>query len=199
MIHGDARAAGRGILLVVAGPSGVGKGTLIRGLRERHSHVRFSVSCTTRGPRPGEGHGEDYHFVSTEAFERQLEQGGLLEYARVYGGRYYGTPAPPVVDALAAGRVVILEIEIDGTIQVVRRFPDAIAIYILAPTPAEQADRLAGREKDSAEAIKERLSKADGEIRYAYDSGVYRHLLVNETIAQTVDDIVRIVREAQSV
>jgi len=187
-----------GTLLIISGPSGVGKTTICKRLVERLDAF-LSVSSTTRPRRDNEVDGEDYHFISTEAFERQLEQGGFLEYARVYGGRYYGTPAPPVVDALAAGRVVVLEIEIDGTIQVVRRFPDAIAIYILAPTPAEQADRLVGRRNDSPEAIKERLSKADGEIRYACDSGVYRHFLVNETIEQTVDDIVRIVREAQSV
>ncbi len=186
-----------GILLIVSGPSGVGKTTICKRLVKRLDAF-LSVSRTTRRRRDDEVDGEDYYFISTEAFERQLEAGEILEYARVYGGQYYGTPAQPVLDALAAGRVVILEIEIDGTIQVMRRFPDAVSIYILAPSPADQEGRLVGREKDSADAIQERLSKADGEIRYAYDSGAYRHFLVNDTVEETVDKIARIVREKQS-
>ena len=186
-----------GTLLIISGPSGVGKTTICKHLVERLEAV-LSVSTTTRPRRDNEIEGQDYHFVTRPEFERLLEQGAFLEYAQVYGGQYYGTPAEPVVQALGAGRVVILEIEIEGTIQVMRRFPDAVGIYVLAPTPTELQGRLVGRQKDSAEAIRERLSKADGEIRYAYDSGVYRHFIVNQTVQDTVDAIVRIVREKQT-
>jgi len=158
----------------------------------------LSVSATTRPRRENEVDGVDYHFLSTEEFEKRLQRGEFLEYAKVYGGRYYGTPAKPVTDALAAGRPVILEIEIDGTLQVVKRMPQAIAVYILAPTPEDQKGRLEGRQKDSAEAMRERLSKADGEIRWAQDCGAYRRFLVNETVEGTVEEIIRIVRESVS-
>jgi guanylate kinase len=186
-----------GNLVIISGPSGVGKTTICKHLVERLGAF-LSVSTTTRPRRDNEIEGQDYHFVARPEFERLLEQNAFLEYAQVYGGQYYGTPAEPVVQALGAGRVVILEIEIEGTIQVMRRFPDAVSIYVLAPTPTELQGRLVGRQKDSAEAIRERLSKADGEIRYAYDSGVYRHFIVNQTVQDTVDAIVQIVREKQT-
>jgi len=178
----------------VSGPSGVGKSTICQRLIERLDAF-LSVSATTRSPRQDEIDGRNYHFLSVEEFERRLEREGFLEYARVYGGHYYGTPARPVNQALQAGKVVILEIEIEGTIQVVRRFADAITIYILAPTPAEQKNRIVTRRQDSAEAIEERLKQADGEVRYAKDSGVYGYFLINETVQETVDKIVQIIRE----
>lgn len=183
-----------GTLLIISGPSGVGKTTVCKEL-VRRLDAFLSVSATTRPRRENEVDGVDYYFLTTEEFERRLERGEFLEHARVYGGRYYGTPAKPVLEALAAGKVVILEIEIEGTLQVVRRFPQAVTIYMLAPSPEDQKDRLVGRRKDSAEAMRERLNKADGEIRWAYDCGAYRYFLVNQTVEETVDEIVRIVRE----
>lgn len=184
----------RGTLVIVSGPSGVGKTTVCSQV-VRRLDAFLSVSATTRPRRDNEVDGRDYVFISKAEFERLLTGSEFLEHAQVYGGQYYGTPAGPVRAALEAGRVVILEIEIEGTIQVMRQYPDAISIYVLAPTPEEQQDRLVGRRKDSPEAICERLSKADGEIRYAYDSGVYRHFLVNRTVEDTVEEIVRIIRE----
>ncbi len=186
-----------GTLLIISGPSGVGKTTICSHLVSRLKAI-LSVSCTTRPRRDNEVDGRDYHFITREEFERRLERGAFLEYAQIYGGQYYGTPAEPVRRALAEGRVVILEIDIEGTIQVMRRYPDATSIYILPPTPADLQGRLVGRRKDSPEAIQERLSKADGEIRYAYDSGAYRHFLVNDTVEETVEAIVRTVRENES-
>lgn len=188
---------GPGVLMCVSGPSGVGKTTVCKRLADRLDAF-LSVSMTTRPRRPDERDGEDYFFVSEEEFRRRLERGEVLEYACVYGGRYYGTPAGPVRKALAEGRAVILEIEIEGTLQVKRRIPEAIGVYMLAPTAAEQRDRLIGRRQDSADSIRERLSKADGEIRWAQDCGAYRHFLVNETVEGTVNEIVRIVRESGS-
>lgn len=183
-----------GSLIIISGPSGVGKTTICKQL-VRRLDAFLSVSATTRPQRDNEVHGQDYYFISLAEFEARLGAGEYLEHAKVYGGQYYGTPAGPVHEALEAGKDVILEIDIEGTLQVARRYPDVVSIYILAPTAAEQQGRLVGRAKDSQEAIVERLSKADGEIRYAYDCGVYRHFLVNRTVDETVDQIVNIVRE----
>ncbi len=183
-----------GVLVIVSGPSGVGKTTICKRLTERMDAF-LSVSATTRTRRDNEVDGRDYHFVSREAFERDIQAGRCLEFAKVYGGNYYGTPREPVVQALQAGRVVILEIEIEGTIQAKRQFPEGIGIYILAPTAEDQKRRLIGREKDPPEAIRERLSKADGEIRYAQECGVYDRFLINHDVDETVEAIVSIIRE----
>lgn len=182
-----------GVLVCISGPSGVGKSTICRRLVERLDAL-LSVSLTTRPKRENEADGRDYTFVTRAEFERRLERGELLEYARVYGGHYYGTPAGPVLEALKAGRAVILEIEIEGTIQVVRRFPDAVTVYVLAPTADDQQRRLVGRQEDSEAAIRERLSKADGEIRYAKDCGVYTHFVVNADLDETVEKLAGIIR-----
>ena len=186
-----------GALLIISGPSGVGKTTICDEL-VRRLDAFLSVSATTRPQRANEVDGVDYHFISTEEFERRLARGEFLEFAKVYGDQYYGTPAGPVMDALAAGRTVILEIEIAGTLQVVKRFPEALTIYILAPTAEDQKARLEGRRRDSAEAMQERLTKADGEIGWAHDCGAYRHFLVNDTVEVTVDEIIRLMRESGS-
>ncbi len=186
-----------GVLVIISGPSGVGKTTICKRLTERLDAF-LSVSATTRRQRDNEVNGRDYYFITVEEFEHRLREGKCLEYAKVYGGNYYGTPAEPVEEALAAGRVVILEIEIEGTMQVKRRFPHAVGIYILAPTPEEQAQRLVGRQKDAPEAIAERLSKADGEIRYAQDCGAYDYFLINHDVEETVEAIVKIVQEKQN-
>ncbi len=185
-----------GVLLSISGPSGVGKTTICKRLAERLDAM-LSVSATTRARRDNEVDGQDYWFISVEEFERNLREGKCLEHAKVYGGHYYGTLRQPVQEALDAGRVVILEIEIEGTIQVKRQHPDMIGIYILAPTADDQARRLVGRQKDTPEAIKERLGKADGEIRYAQDCGVYDHFLINHDVEETVEAIVKIVQERQ--
>ncbi len=181
-----------GVLVCISGPSGVGKSTICRRLVDRLGAF-LSVSATTRPRREHEVDGRDYYFITREEFERRVAAGEMLEYARVYGGQYYGTPAAPVREALAAGRAVILEIEIEGTIQVVRQFPDAVTIYVLAPTPGEQQVRLVGRAADSEAAIQERLSKADGEVRYAKDCGVYKYFVVNAVLDETVERIASIV------
>lgn len=186
-----------GVLVIVSGPSGVGKTTICRQLTERLDAF-LSVSATTRPRRENEVDGRDYYFIPREQFEEDIRQGRCLEYAKVYGGQYYGTPAAPVVEALQWGRVVILEIEIEGTIQVKQRYPEAIGVYILAPTAEDQRRRLVGRQEDSVEAIRERLSKADGEIRYAEDCGAYDCFLINHQIEETVDALVRIIQERQN-
>lgn len=186
----------RGVLLIISGPSGVGKSTVCRRLVDRLGAF-LSVSATTRPPREGEVEGRDYIFMSRKEFDELIERGGFLEYAEVYGGNLYGTLAEPVERHLAAGRVVILEIEIEGTCQVVRRYPEAVTVFILAPSATEQKNRLTGRRSESPEAVRERLAKADREIRHARETGVYRYFVVNETVEDTVENIIRIVRENQ--
>jgi len=186
-----------GVLLIVSGPSGVGKTTVCKRLVERMDAL-LSVSMTTRPQRPTEVDGEDYYFVSRQEFQERLDHGLVLEDAEVYGGHLYGTPAEPVLKALDSGRLVILEIEINGALQVKRRIPEAIGVYMLAPSPDDQKNRLVGRHQDSATAMAERLSKADGEIRYAQECGAYSHFVVNREIEETVDTLARIVAEART-
>jgi guanylate kinase len=142
--------------------------------------------------------GQAYCFVSRSEFQERLDRGMVLEHAEVYGGHLYGTPAEPVLKALDAGRLVILEIEINGAIQVKRRIPEAIGVYMLAPSSEDQKNRLVGRHQDSATATAERLNKADGEIRYAQDCGAYDHFVANEDVDGTVETLVRIVAQARA-
>jgi len=186
----------RGLVLIVSGPSGVGKTTVCRRLADRLDAF-LSVSMTTRPPRPGEVDGQSYHFVSTDQFQQYIEQNKLLEYAQVYGGHYYGTPADPVLKTLEEGRVAILDIEIEGTLQVKRRLPEAVAVYLLAPSADEQRKRLVGRGQDPEEALAERLSKAEAEIRHARTCGAYDHFVVNCEVDETVEELARIVEAAK--
>ncbi|HOW74009.1 MAG TPA: guanylate kinase [Phycisphaerae bacterium] len=185
-----------GILVCVSGPSGVGKTTVCKRLAQRLDAL-LSVSITTRPRRSHEVDGRDYWFISRKEFERRLEQGAVIEHAQVYGGHYYGTPAEPVIEALAAGRVVILEIEINGTIQVKRRFPDMVGVYLTAPTTEEQRSRLVGRAADSPAAVAERLSKAEQEMGQARACRAYQYFVVNQDVEKTVLELERIVQEKQ--
>jgi guanylate kinase len=188
--------ADKGLLVVVSGPSGVGKTTLCQALVKRLD-AYLSISATTRRKRPDETDGVEYHFISEEEFDRRLAAGEFLETAQVYGGHRYGTLAEPVRKALADGRVVLLEIEINGCLQVRHRYPETLGVYVLAPGPRQQADRITGRKQDSAEAIRERLAKADGEIAYAQECGAYQHFVINDVFEETVDRLVELIRQEQ--
>lgn len=177
----------RGKVVVISGPSGVGKSTICHRLCQMLP-AEFSVSVTTRRPRPGEQCARDYDYVSPEEFVRLREAGELLEWAEVYG-HHYGTRRASIERALDEGRVVILEIDIQGCIQVKRTIPAALAFFLLPPSPQEQKRRIEGRKTDAAEVIRERLSKADGEIRYASESGCYDEFIVNDILDQTVENI----------
>jgi guanylate kinase len=150
-------------LSVITGPSGVGKGTLVRQLLARHPRIWLSVSATTRAPRPGEVEGENYFFLSRQRFERQVAAGGFLEWAE-FAGNLYGTPREPVERQLEAGRPVLLEIELEGARQVRRSFPAGFQVMIRPPSLEELERRIRGRGTDAEEAIQRRLERARVEL-----------------------------------
>lgn len=171
---------------MVAGPSGVGKGSLLQELRRRFPDVVYSVSATTRAPRPGEVDGVHYYFVSDEQFDHLIARNELLEWAQ-YAGTKYGTPRRPVLDALSLGKTVILEIELEGARQVRRSCPSARQVFIAPPSLAELERRLRGRGADSEAQMAARLERAQAELAA---SDEFDRVVVNDDLNQAVDDLV---------
>ena len=178
-------------VFVINGPSGVGKGTLIKRLRERCPSLELSISATTRQPRAGEADGVDYYFLSPAEFERRKGERDFLEFAP-YSGNHYGTLRSEVDRRLEQGHSVVLEIEVQGAQQVRQSKPDSVQIFIAPPDPAVLRQRLANRGTDSAEAIDKRLETAETELASQED---FDHLIVNEDLDRATDDLARIVRE----
>ena len=180
----------KGNLIVLSGFSGVGKGTVCKELIKKEGYC-LSVSATTRDPRPKEQHGVDYFFLKKEEFLASIEQNGFLEYA-TYVGNYYGTPRRFVEDKLAAGENVILEIEVQGAMNIKKQYPDAILIFITAPSAEVLKDRLVGRESETSDVITARLGRAVEEAAFieAYD-----YIVCNESgqIEKCVEDILHII------
>lgn len=184
----------KGILIVISGFSGAGKGTLVKELLRRHrEQYSLSVSMTTRAPREGEREGVEYFFTDREHFEKEIEQDGLIEYA-LYCGNYYGTPRAYVEEQLAAGRNVILEIEIQGALKIKKRFPECLLIFVTPPNVKELKRRLEGRGTESEEAIANRLARAaeESEVVEAYD-----YLVVNDNLEQSAEDVHNLVAAAR--
>ena len=175
----------QGILVVVSGFSGAGKGTLMKELLKRYDNYALSVSATTRQPREGEKDGEDYFFVSREYFQQMIEDGRLVEYAQ-YVNHYYGTPRDYVEKKLAEGKDVILEIEIQGALKVKKRFPDALLIFVTPPSAGELRRRLVGRGTETIEVINARLRRAAEE---ASGMEAYDYLLINDEIDACVEQM----------
>ena len=183
-----------GVLLIISGPSGVGKGTVCRYLLKIRDTVSLSVSTTTRPPRPGEQEGVEYHFASLPDFKNMIEKGAFLEWAVVHGD-YYGTNLEPVKSALAAGENLILEIDVQGAIQVKEQIPDAVAVFLAPPSLEALQERIKGRGTESAEKIKERLTTALKEMD-AYP--LYDYVVVNDQVAGAAALIDQIINVEQS-
>lgn len=167
-----------GKLIVVTGPSGVGKGTLVRSLLQRHPELVLSISVTTRSPRPGEVEGQNYYFVDRDKFQQMVEAGELLEWAE-FARNFYGTPRPPVIEKINQGKSVLLEIEVQGARQIKQTFPDALRVFILPPSMPELEKRLWGRGQDLPEAIARRLQRATEEIE---EAGEFDVQVVNDDL-----------------
>lgn len=183
MLH--LRHSDRGVLFVVSGPSGAGKSTLIDHLRAQIPGLGFSVSATTRSPRPGDVEGQTYHFLSDAEFEAMIADGALYEHARVYG-RWYGTPRASVDAMLAAGRSVILDIDVQGAAQVRAITSNAVHVFILPPDVDTLARRLRGRGTDQPEVVTRRLADAGEQLRGAVN---YDYLVVNDDLQVAKNEI----------
>jgi guanylate kinase len=184
----------RGLLVVISGPSGVGKDTLIERLRERDPSLRYSVSCTTRKPRHGEVEGVSYFFVSRQRFEDLIKQGFFLEYA-TYNGNYYGTPAAAVEEARATGHDILLKIEVQGADQVRKRAPDGVFIFIAPPSKEELVRRQERREGGVPDDdMAERLKIAETEMKH---SSEYDHVVINDELGRAVGEVLDIIERAR--
>ena len=180
-------------MFVITGPSGVGKGTLIRGLLERMPELELSVSATTRPPRAGERDGVDYHFLTPDEFERHVRQGDFVEHA-TYSGNRYGTLRSQLERYLDAGRPVVLEIEVQGARQVRQALPEAVAVFIAPPSRDALRARLVGRGTDSPEQVQERMDTAEGELAARPE---FAHVVVNDRLERATEALEAIIRAAR--
>ena len=179
----------KGILVVVSGFSGAGKGTVMKRLMEKYDGYALSVSATTRKPRPDEEDGREYFFRTRDEFEKLIEEDALLEYAQ-YVENYYGTPRSYVEEQLQAGRNVILEIEIQGAMKIKEKIPEALLVFVTPPTVEELERRLTGRGTETAQVIADRLAIAGEE---AEGMGQYDYIFVNDTVEECVDHLHQII------
>lgn len=179
-------------VIVITGPSGVGKGTLIRGLRERLPQLELSVSATTREPRPGERDGADYHFIDPDDFARRVDNGEFVEHA-TYSGSCYGTLRSELEQRLARGVPVVLEIEVQGARQVRKAMPEALAVFIAPPSREALRARLTGRGTDPTDEVERRLQTAQHELQAQPE---FAHVVVNDRLAQATTQLEQIVRDA---
>jgi len=179
--------------VVVSGPSGVGKSTIVREVVKR-TGADFSVSATTRPPRGGEVDGREYRFVDRETFDGMVRRGWLLEWAEVFG-HCYGTPARAVQEALKAGRTIILDIDVQGGRQVHRKMPDATFVLIIPPNEQALRQRLASRASENDQETQRRMAQADEELKAARESGIYRYTVVNDDLEAAIEAVANIVNE----
>ena len=180
----------KGTLVVFSGPSGCGKDTILQKYLDGREDVFLSISATTRSPRPGEVDGVNYFFLSEEQFKKKIAHDGMLEYA-CYCGNYYGTPRDSVYQKLDAGIDVILEIEVQGALQIKERCPEAAMIFVMPPSMEELRSRLVGRGTEDMETVEKRLSQAREEMKAAPQ---YDYIIVNNTIEQAAEDLHAVLR-----
>ena len=179
----------KGLLLVVSGPSGAGKGTICKALLNKNDQIKLSVSATTRKPRNGEDHGVNYFFIEKEEFAKMIENGEFLEYAQIYDN-FYGTPKAAIIECLEKGQDVILEIEMQGARQIKEVYPEGVFIFVLPPSLEELKSRIVGRGTETQEEIEKRFSCAFEEINQIVN---YDYFIVNEDIEKSVSDVEAII------
>lgn len=175
----------KGLLIVVSGPSGTGKGTVCDALLKETKNLSYSISATTRQPRKGEIDGKNYYFLTKDTFEEKIRENAFLEYANVYGN-YYGTPLGHIEDRREMGEDILLEIDTQGALNVMKRCPDGVFIFLIPPSLQELERRIRGRGTESQESLKERLSSAEQEIRIGKK---YQYVVVNDDISNAVHQI----------
>lgn len=185
---------GQGILVVVSGFSGAGKGTLMKALLEKYHNYALSISATTRNPREGEQDGREYFFVTKEKFESMIQEEQLIEYAQ-YVNNYYGTPRQYVFQQMSDGKDVILEIEIQGALKIKERFPEALLLFVMPPSADELKHRLTSRGTESAEVIAARLHRASEE---AVGINEYDYILINDKIDTCVEEMHQLIQAQHS-
>jgi guanylate kinase len=190
----DEAKSRKGKVVIVSGPSGVGKSTICKDVVKRLNNVDLSVSVTTRPRSETEMDGDDYWFISEEEFQERINKGLMLEYAEVFG-HLYGTPKDKVDELLQRGRTVILEIDVQGAKQAKAIFPDALMIFILPPSAKTLAERMNSRGREGAEAAEERLNGAGAEIAAAWQ--YYEHMVINEDLQQAVNECVQIIKSVE--
>ncbi len=185
--------ADKGILMIISGFSGAGKGTLVKQMLKTYDNYALSISMTTRSPREGERDGVEYFFTDRASFEQKIAEDGMIEYAQ-YCGNYYGTPKAYVQEQLAAGKDVILEIEIQGALQVKEKFPDSLLLFVTPPSAAELERRLIGRGTETPEVVAQRLARASEESEgiEAYD-----YIVVNDVLEECAAEIHNLVNAAR--
>ncbi len=184
------QCAAKGLLIVISGPSGVGKGTIFKELIKREPQIRFSVSATTRAPRPGEIDGVHYYFISNEEFKRMEEAGEFLEYTNVFGTNRYGTPKKYVYEQLDAGEDVALDIDVVGAMNVMREYPEAVTVFIAPPSLTTLKARLVGRHTESPKAIERRFERAHAELDCAKK---YDYIVINDRLDDAVSQVQSII------
>ena len=195
MTEPDAQSGG--LLLVISGPSGAGKTSVARGVEQQLDAV-FSVSSTTRDKTHQDVEGRDYYFLSEAAFKDKAASGEFLEYAHVFGKNWYGTPRRPVENQLREGRLVILEIDVQGGLQIRESAPEAFMVFVLPPSDVELLRRLRSRGREGEEVIQTRFAEAKDEIRIARDRGAYDEFVTNEDLPATIDTVCGLVRARRS-
>ena len=183
----------KGILIVLSGFSGAGKGTVVKNLMKKYDEYVLSISMTTREPREGEQDGVEYFFRTREEFEKTIAQNGLIEYAE-YCGNYYGSPRAYVEENLEAGRNVILEIEIQGALKIREQYPESLLLFITPPNADELKRRLVGRGTETMEVIEERLSRA---VEESEGIEAYDYIVVNDQLDECVEEVHRLVNDAR--
>ena len=177
-------------LIIITGPSGVGKGTVVKELLDRNKDIWLSISATTRNPRIGEKDGENYYFISDEKFKDMIDKKEFLEWAQ-FAGNYYGTPLSSVNEKIEKGFIVLLEIEVEGAKQIKEKFPEALSIFLLPPSKAELEKRIRNRGTEKEEAIDRRLSRANYEIA---SSDQFDFVLTNHDVDETVKEVFKIIK-----